>query len=373
MEELYNQDKIIQHEYSAEVNYYKTKSDVKMENYLCQKYIYESNNFLWYLMTGVFFILFLGNIYKIVQATDMHQSLFEIIPMILTALLFILFSVYCIFIPNYIDNSLIRRYNKFQYNQYPFSFVADNDGIIVSNKVYSARVNWSEINEILEHEKGFIIEWGGKSTFIPARYLDIDTVIRLRNIFNHLARKRMRCISEIKIEENSGEKIQFKMVDIEGDPIYDFQEEITFSQYRKGVAFLNRRLGFKLALMFSPIFITVIALAIFTMESVWSALIGILIVIILIDIIFSMFIYTKSKIGFEENKRYKNAHIALHKNAVLYESDGIVKVIEYKHITNVKNIADNLMIISKSSDVIRIACYEKSAEIYNFLNLKTML
>lgn len=361
-------------ELGVNINYRKTVSDIKNSTRLKKKYIDENNNFLFILMAFAFLCLCARYFWKFSDDfLILHQKLFDSLPTLLIGVLFLILSVLCIIIPKYADNSPIRKYNKSPYKNELNMFKADKDGIISASKNYSIHIAWNEISVAIEHSDGFLIEWGQNGVFIPARFLSIQSSEKLRGMLSRYCGGRSMLIKNIKLSENEPRQESFEMIRFSGEPEYEFKGSSSFARFKKSTMFMMRRSMIRLLILCSPAILIGAALLILISDYLLTSLAIILVSLIVLEILFRIAVILKSKIGYAVNEKYNEMRISLYDNEAVFESEGIIKIIEYKNVSSIIEIGDDILIISSSSDIIRVPCPSNKKEISGYLNMKTML
>lgn len=372
MEKLYNNQIAEMSSAAVVIDYYRTVDDVKTATKIYKK-INSDPSIIFYIFAGMFCVFSIPFFYSYYEnLIVLHRTLFYSVPSLLYGILFLIVAVICVFLPFYIDNAAVRHYQKYPHKNSPYHFMADSDGIVIANKTYSARIDWKEITDVVEHQSGFYVGWNQSYVFLPAKYLTVEKVSALRNFFKYFCEKRIRSLGNIEIKNVVFPCDKFTMCPLIGEKKYSVSGEDTREKYERSVFIIWRYSLIKFVLLLLPIILISYSILIFACSKVFFAISIIIASVVVEEILFRYIVKIIARKEYLANSRYSESIVSVYENAVMFEANGLVRVIEYKNIANVRDCDGDILIISKYAEVIRIPESDDGEEIKNYIRIKAM-
>lgn len=372
MEKLYNNQASEISSAAVKVDYYKTVDDVKTATKIYKK-INNDPRGIFYVFACMFACFSVPYFYTFYENLSvLHKTLFFSMPSLLYGVLFLIIAIICAFLPFYIDNAAVRHYNKYPYKNSPYHFMADSDGVVIASKTYSARIAWNEITDIVEHSEGFYVAWDQNYVFIPGKYLTVEKVSALRNFFKYFCEKRVRSLGNIETKNVVFPCDNFSMCPLVGERKFYVKNNDSREKYERSVFIIWRHSMIKFILLLLPTILIAYSILIFACSRIIFALLIIAGSIVLTEVAFRYVVKLIAKKGYAINERYSYSVVSIYENAVMFEANGLVRVIEYENIQKIADCDGDILIMSKYADAIRISENKDRDEMMNYISIKTM-
>ncbi|MDR1565416.1 MAG: YcxB family protein [Oscillospiraceae bacterium] len=350
-----------------------TLQDVKISTKVYRKYILETKDVLIYAVSASFLALsILQYVRSAENITDPHRTLFQNVPHFLFVGLLFLISVYSLIMPKYFASGVLRKYKTSPYKNQTWQLSGTREGIIVANRVHSTSIQWSNINSIIERSEGFYILHGESFIVLPARFLNREQVISLYSLFETCWEGKLMKISEVKLPVSPERSEKLEMLPLYGSAEFEFFARSNYIKYKKMKQKVLSGEALQIVIFISPILLVCVAMIIFMIKYVISALMLIALAVAVALMCWHWYTNYKCKLGFEERHSVSQRHVTLYDNAMVFEYGKLILEMEYKYIEKIQELDDEILVSSKSGDYFTIPCGERKHEVVDFINLKTL-